>query len=244
MRVIFFDTETTGGADLDRIVQLAVKERSRANSAAAFVHDALYKPPVPISIDSMTVHHITETMVDGRPLFVDAPEYENLRALFADENTVAVAHNAAFDVAMLAREGVAPTRVICTYKVARALDPEESIGRYQLQYLRYFLGLDVIANAHDALGDCLVLEALFERLLAKMAAKAGSEERAIGEMIDISSQPLLFTTLRFGKHRGKRIEDVARTDRPYLEWLLGEKKKEPSAEVDWIHTLEHYLAKR
>jgi hypothetical protein len=61
-------------------------------------------------------------------------------------------------------------------------------------------------------------------------------------MIRISAEPMLFTTIRFGKHKGKRIEDVVRADRSYIEWLLKEKKKEPQGEADWIYSLEHYLA--
>jgi len=104
-------------------------------------------------------------------------------------------------------------------------------------------GLDRIADLvlHDAIGDVLVLEALYENLLAKLTAQLGSEELAVKEMLDISSKPKLFTTIRFGKHKGKRIEEIAREDRGYLEWLLREKKKEGEGEEDWIYTLKHFL---
>ena len=239
MRIIFFDTETTGGGEKDRILQLAAKERG----VEAPLANAIYKPPVPITIDSMAVHHITEKMAAGKPLFTEASEYQKLKELFEHEETVAVAHNAAFDLAMLSREGITPARYICTYKVARALDAEEKIGQYRLQYLRYLLGLEVEATAHDALGDVLVLEALFERLLSKAMEHKGSQADALEEMIAISSRPMLFTTIRFGKYRGKSLEEIARKDASYLLWLLNEKKKQdPVGEADWIHTLEHYLS--
>jgi len=239
MRIVFFDTETTGGAEHDRLLQLAIKERGIETP----VLNAAYKPPLPISIDSMAVHHITEKMVADKPLFSEAPEYTALKELFEDERTVAVAHNAAFDIGMLAREDIAPAQTICTYKVSRALDPQELIGQYRLQYLRYFLELEVEAVAHDAFGDVLVLEAVFERLLAKLVEQKGSEEAALEEMLAISARPMLFTTLRFGKHKGKKITDIARMDRGYLEWLLAQKKQEPVAEADWIYTLERHLAR-
>lgn len=237
MKIIFFDTETTGNGAKDRLCQLAVKERGLAEP----VVNAVYKPPLPISIESMTIHHITEKMVEARPQFIAAPEYEEVKNLFEHEETLAVAHNVAFDISMLAREDIQPRRTICTYKVASALDTKETIGTYRLQYLRYLLGLEVDAVAHDAWGDVLVLEALFERLLEKMKDQEGSEGAAIAKMIEISERPRLFTTLRFGKHKGKRIEDVARADKGYLEWLLAEKEKEPEAEADWIFTLKHHL---
>lgn len=239
MRIVFFDTETTGGAEKDRLLQLAAKERGIRQP----VVNATYKPPVQISIDSMAVHHITPKMVADRPSFVEAPEYAELKALFESGDTVAVAHNAAFDIAMFAREGITPARTICTYKVARALDPNELIGQYRLQYLRYLLELEVEATAHDAFGDVLVLEAVFERLLAKMVQREGSEEAALDEMLTISGRPMLFTTLRFGKYKGKKLEEIARSDRGYLEWLLAQKKQDPAGEVDWIYTLEHFLSR-
>jgi exodeoxyribonuclease X len=238
VRIIFFDTETTGNASGDRLCQLAVKERV----VPAPIVNAIYKPPLPITIEAMAIHHITEKMAAERPAFIDAEEYPALKALFEAEDTVAVAHNAAFDVGMLSREAVIPKQTICTYKVASALDPHDLIPRYQLQYLRYLLNLEVEAIAHDAMGDVLVLEAVFERLLAKLAEARGGEDAAIEEMIAISARPMLFTTIRFGKYKGKKIEDVARSDKGYLEWLLGEKKKDPVGEADWIYTLEHHLS--
>jgi exodeoxyribonuclease X len=192
----------------------------------------------------MAVHHITEKMAADKPVFVESPEYAEVKSLFEHDDTISVAHNAAFDIGMLARESIAPKRVICTYKVARILDADEKIGKYQLQYLRYLLGIEISATAHDAFGDVLVLEALFERLLEKMTQQKGGEQAALDEMIQISSRPMLFTTIRFGKYKGKRIEEVAQSDPRYLEWLLGEKKKEPVAEADWIYTLEHFLGQR
>ena len=68
-----------------------------------------------------------------------------------------------------------------------------------------------------------------------------TEEAALEAMLTISAQPLLFTTLRFGKYNGKKLSMIVHADRDYLEWLLREKEKDPAAEEDWIYTLKHYL---
>ena len=78
MNIIFFDTETTGGAEQDRLIQLAVKERGVQEP----VINAIFRPPVPISIESMAIHHITEKMTADKPLFLEAPEYEAIKNLF------------------------------------------------------------------------------------------------------------------------------------------------------------------
>jgi len=239
MRIIFFDTETTGNGDSDRLCSLAVKERYVDEPLL----NALYKPPVPISIESMAIHHITEKMAAKKPAFKESPEYSSLKDIFENNETMPVAHNAAFDLAMFAREGIFPKKTICTYKVAYELDPNDALPNYRLHYLRYLLDLDVDAeaHAHDALGDVLVLEALFERLLKRMIERHGTEEAALDAMLAISARPLLFTTIRFGKYNGKRIDEVAKTDPSYLRWLLDQKKQVPAGEEDWIYTLEHYL---
>lgn len=235
MKIVFFDTETTGNAGEDRLCQLGIKERAVAEPIA----NALYKPPMAITHEAMAVHHITQKMVDDKPAFRDAQEYAALKSLFENPDTVAVAHNASFDIGILSREDIVPARHICTYKVARELDVNEELGQYKLQYLRYRYGLEIDASAHDAWGDVLVLEGVFERLLQEMVAKVGDEEAALSQMMEISSRPLRYSSLRFGKYAGKKIADIAKEDRGYLEWLLKEKRK--NAEEDWIATLEYYL---
>jgi len=239
MTLVFFDTETTGNGEQDRLCQLAIKERGIAEPLV----NTTFKPPIPISFGAMAVHHITEKMVADRPLFAEAPEYGDIRNLFEDPDTIAVAHNAAFDVGMLSREGITPSRTICTYKVVSALDTEGALEQYKLQYLRYYFGLDIEATAHDAMGDVVILEAVFEHLLNWLKETTGSEEAAIEEMLAISSRPKMYTTIRFGKYRGKTVEEVAQNDPSYLQWLLKEKKKDPAGEADWIYTLEQHLAK-
>jgi len=233
--LIFLDTETTGNMPDDKICQLCYKIDEK-------LVNELYKPDLPISIESMAVHHITEKMVAGKPAFVGSPEYKDLEELFAKEDSVFVAHNAKFDISMVEKEGLKVGKSIDTFRVARHLDPEGKIASYRLQYLRYLLGIEVEAVAHDAMGDVLVLEKLFERLLKKiMESENLSRETAIDQMVDISSRPVLFKYFNFGKHKNKSLEEVAKSDRGYLEWLLKQKKETPEDEEDWIYTLEHFI---
>jgi exodeoxyribonuclease X len=102
--------------------------------------------------------------------------------------------------------------------------------------------MEIDATAHDAMGDVLVLQELFKRLKDKiMTTDSCTEEIAIEKMIEISSHPSLLHSFSFGKHIGKTIEEVAKIDRGYLEWLLAQKKSSSTDEEDWIYTLEYYL---
>lgn len=236
-RLIFFDTETTGNTDKDFLCQIAYKVGDETFTG-------LYKPEIKIPPEASAVHHITNKMVADMPSFRDSGDLPKIKELFEDKDTVVVAHNAPFDLLMIKKEGIEPKNFICTLRVARHLDPQEKIERYNLQYLRYLLEIEIDATAHDALGDVLVLEKLYERLKNKMMKEESlDEEKAIVKMIEISSHPSLLHTFKFGKHNGKRIENVIKTDRGYLEWLLEQKLNGDGIDEDWIYTLKHYLGK-
>lgn len=236
-KIIFFDTETTGNTDKDFLIQIAYK-------CGEEKWCGLYKPEIKIPPEASAVHHITNKMVASKPSFKDSGGLPKIKKLFEDENNVVVAHNAPFDMLMIKKEGINPKNFICTLRVVRYLDKEEKIEKYNLQYLRYLLDIEISADAHDALGDVLVLEKLFERLKKKMIEKDNlSEDEAIEKMIEISVHPSLLHTFKFGKHNGRRIEEVIKTDRGYLEWLLQQKLNGDGIDEDWIYTLKHYLGK-
>lgn len=233
--IIFFDTETTGNETKDFLCQIAYKTRDEQ-----FV--GLYKPEIKIPPEASAVHHISNKMVADKTYFKESGDLPKIKKLFEDKNSVVVAHNAPFDLMIIKKEGITPTNFICTLRLARHLDKEEKIEQYKLQFLRYFLEIEVEATAHDALGDVLVLEKLFERLKSKVMKEEGLDETAaIKKMIEISSHPSIFTKLSFGKYKGKRIEEVLSLDRGWLEWLLREKEKSDQIDEDWIYTLKHYL---
>ena len=237
-RLIFFDTETTGNTEKDFLVQLAYKHDNES-----FV--GLYKPPIKIPPEASAIHHITNKMVEDKPIFKESTDQPIIKKLFEDKDSIVVAHNAPFDLIMIEKEGIKPNKFICTLRVARELDKEGKIERYNLQYLRYLLDLDVEAVAHDAMGDVLVLEKLFERLKNKLIKDEKlDEDTAIEKMIEISSHPSLLRSFSFGKYNGKKLEEVLAVDRGYLEWLLAQKLEGDQIDEDWIYTLKHHLGKK
>lgn len=233
-KLIFFDTETTGTMNHDRLIQLAYKVGDE-------IFNKLYNPGVKIPPEASAVHHITNKMIADMPSFEESGDLPKVKELFEDELSVVIAHNAVFDLGMVEKEGVMPKNYICTLKVARALDTDSKLDNYKLQYLRYKLDMDIDGAAHDALGDVLVMEELFNRLVKKLTDTGLTEQEAIEKMIVISGEPSILRTFNFGKYAGKKIEDVCKTDRGYLEWLLKEKEKKSEGEEDWIYTLKHFL---
>lgn len=184
----------------------------------------LISPDRPISHEAMAIHHITEEMVDGKPRIAAViGKYHGSQYY--------VAHNAAFD------RGVLPEmhgQWICTLKLAQALYPNI---RYSNQYLRYALKLDVTVPEglypHRALYDCYVTAALFKRIIVDSGWSAE-------KMVEISNRPTLLRTLKFGKYRGQKIEDIALQDPDYLRWML---KSIKDLSGDMRFSIEHFLEK-
>lgn len=236
-KIIFFDTETTGNTEKDFLCQIAYKSGNENFTG-------LYKPEIKIPPEASAVHHITNKMVMDKPSFKESGDLEKIKKLFEDKDSIVVAHNVSFDLMVIKKEGIEPKKFICTLRLARHLDPEEKIDRYNLQYLRYLLEIEIDATAHDAFGDVLVLEQLFERLKKKVIEQDNlTETQALEKMIEISSHPSLLHTFKFGKHNGKRIEEVMKADKGYLQWLLDQKLNGDGIDEDWIYTLRHYLGK-
>jgi len=206
---IYLDTETTDSGPFDRLCQIAFKTEN------GLTVNGLFNPGMPISIDAMAVHHITNEMVQDKPVFRGSDAWNQLQDLITSDSNVMVAHNAAFDVAMLKKEGIEPKKVVCTFKLARYFDKDGVIPRYGLQYLRYYLNLDVDATAHTALGDILVLEAVFQHIHAQAVEKFGDD--GVAKIIEISEKPVLYRRMPFGKHKGLKMEEVP-VD--YLKWLV------------------------
>jgi len=234
--LIFLDTETTGNEiGKDRLCQVCYKVDGE-------IKTSYFKPPLPISVKAMSITHITNKTVVDKEVFTESKMFKELQSLLKEG--VLVAHNAKFDLAMLEAEGLAVNKFICTLRVARYLDEENKIPEYNLQFLRYFLDLDVTGDgkAHDAEADVNSLYALFERLLSKIKEKISDEEKAIAKMIEISENPVIFKKFNFGKYKDKTVQSVALDDRRYLEWLLKTKMEDGGQDEDWIYTLKQYLS--
>lgn len=229
-KLLFIDTETTGLEEEDRLCEVAY------SIDGGEMHQQYFKPPVPIKVGAMAVSHITNKMVEDKPSFAGTPMQKEL-SKFAAEDYVLVAHNAPFDLRMLAKEGINFPKFIDTKKLSHALDTEETMESHRMQYLRYYYGVEMEGVAHTADGDVAVLVEVHKALVEKLG------NISIEEQIEISNRPILFKKIKFGKYAGNDLASIALTNPGYLEWLLGQKKESGKVqdETDWIYTLEHYL---
>ena len=119
------------------------------------------KPPIPIEFGASAVNHISNRMVEKLKPFGEHRQYAAIKKEL--EAGIIVAHNAEFDMKVLWREGIDISTYVCTKQMAQKMYPDAA--QHRLQYLRYFLDLDVEGAAHTADGDIAVLKALFDRMI-------------------------------------------------------------------------------
>ncbi|MCD6174069.1 MAG: 3'-5' exonuclease [Sulfurimonas sp.] len=224
-RYIILDTETTGTGETDRIIQLGYIVLGEKDIE---VQNEFCSSDVPISFGAMEVHGITPGMIEGKPTCQEMVAYKRLLELNTPENYVII-HNAPFDLGMLEKEGFdTKMKVIDTLRVAKHVLPDEEAHR--LQYFRYkfelykdekkeadALGIEV--KAHDAIGDVLVLKMLLSKLRV-IVQEQFPEANPVEKMVDLTNTPILVKTFRFGKHKGKTLQEVASSDAGYMRWML------------------------
>ena len=241
-KYIILDTETTGASENDRIIQLGYIVLDGKDIE---VHNEFCSSEVPISYGAMEVHHITPEMIDGKPACVETMAYQRLEALNTPDNYMII-HNAPFDLGMLEKEGFTlKMKLIDTLRCAKhVFDDEEA---HRLQYFRYKMGLykeepkeseklGVEIKAHDAIGDVITLKLFLTKLRERVQERF--EGNAVEKMVELTQTPVLLKTMRFGKHKGKALADVALEDASYLRWMLDNMK---DMDEDLRFSINHYL---
>jgi len=225
-KYIILDTETTGASENDRVIQLGYMV---LGAKEVEIHNELCSAEVPITVGAMEVHNITPDMIEGKPPCREINAYQRLLELNTPDNYMII-HNAPFDIGMLEKEGFSlGMKLIDTLRVAKHVFPDSEYHR--LQYFRYSLELykeeeaeaaklGIELKAHDALGDVLFLKLLLSKLRKAVQEKFPGEND-VEKMVMLTKEPVFITKpMRFGKHKGKTIQELAHEDAGYLRWMM------------------------
>lgn len=158
---VYVDTETTGlGRDAE-IVELAI-----VDNAGNVVMDQLFRPQNPIPEEAIRVHHISNEMVKGKPVW--GIYWPTVRGIFFGK-TICM-YNADYDLRLIlqsnARYGIKPERLntFCVMKLYAQFRGEwdSRRGRYRwfrLEEAGAAAGIS-IPNSHRASDDTLLTRAL------------------------------------------------------------------------------------
>ncbi len=236
----FFDLETTGtNIGVDRIVEISVIKLNPDGSED--VKTWKINPEMQISIESSLIHGIYEEHL------IDAPVFKTAAAEIAEfiaDSDLAGYNSNRFDIPMLMEEFL---RVGHPFDIEQRhfVDVQNIFHQMEQRTLRaayqFYCGKDII-NAHSAEADT---RATMEVLLAQIAKYEGIEyedKKGVKSKPVVNDVELLhkFTNLNnpvdfagrmvynengeelfnFGKHKGKKVEDVFKAEPSYYAWMM------------------------
>jgi len=236
----FFDLETTGtNIGVDRIVEISVIKLNPDGSED--VKTWKINPEIPIALESSLIHGIYEEHI------VDAPTFKTAAAEIADfigDSDLAGYNSNKFDIPMLMEEFL---RVSHPFDIEQRnfVDVQNIFHQMEQRTLRaayqFYCGKDIV-NAHSAEADT---RATMEVLLAQVARYEGVEyedkkgNKSTPVVNDVEAlhkftnlnKPVDFAgrmvyndageeLFNFGKHKGKKVEDVFKAEPSYYAWMM------------------------
>jgi DNA polymerase III epsilon subunit family exonuclease len=163
---VVFDTETTGlEPRVDKIIEISAIKFIDNKEVDRF--SMLVNPNKKIGQFITELTGIRQEDLDTQPTIEDViPKFFE----FIEDYTL-IAHNAEYDIEMLASEcyrsniKLCDNKVIDTLELAKKIIPRNSIDNYKLKTLKEYLGLDNIS--HRALADCEVCSEVYKFYLSK-----------------------------------------------------------------------------
>jgi DNA polymerase-3 subunit epsilon len=166
-----FDTETTGlePSNGDEIIQIGAARIVNNRLLRQEVFDQIIDPECPLKPESIPIHGISEDMVRGKPnIDVVLPSFFEFC-----EDTVLIAHNAAFDMRFLQlkeeRTGIRFSQpVLDTLLLSAVAQPNQESHRLDVILER--LGIN-IESRHNALEDAIATAEVFLKLVPLLEEK-------------------------------------------------------------------------
>lgn len=224
--ICFFDLETTGiNVSKDRIVEIAILKVYPSGEKES--RTWLVNPEIPIPPETTAIHGITDEDVEDKPTFKElAPQVVQM----IEGSDVAGFNSNRFDIPLLAEEllrvgqdlDLKKCRPIDVQVIFHKMEPRNLSAAY-----KFYCDKDLI-NAHSAEADTL---ATYEILKAQIA-KYEELENSIDFLSEYSQhfENADFAgfigydddgheIFKFGKYKGKKVEDVLEKDKGYFGWL-------------------------
>ncbi len=222
------DLETTGvRTDLDRIVEISV--RKLAPGVEPVHRTRRVNPGMPIPPEATAVHGISDADVEGESSFEEvAPRL----ARFLDGCDLCGFNIVAYDLKLLLAEfrrvgvpfSLDGRRCVDVLKIYHARERRDLAAA-----LRFYCDRDH-EGAHGAEADVLATQAILDA----QALRYADLPRTIGELHDHLRDPSAVdfegkfrrgedgvVVLDFSEHRGKSLDEMARSSPGFLRWMLG-----------------------
>jgi len=223
-----FDLETTGlQITKDRIVQIAIIKILPDGSKKDL--NLIVNPEMVIPQEVIDIHGITNEHAAKAPAFKElAPQIIS----FIGDSDLAGFNSNKFDIPVLAEEFL---RVNAKFDLSQRafIDVQNIFHKMEQRTLvaayKFYCG-KTLENAHDAMYDTIatweVLEKQIEQyeLNTNVQALADLSRAGNHKILDMAGRIALNenneVVYNFGKHKGKTIENIAKTEPGYYGWML------------------------
>lgn len=236
----FFDLEATGtNIGADRIVEISVIKLNPDGSED--IKTWRVNPEMPIPLESSLIHGIYDEDIKGEPVF---KAIANDVAEFIGDSDLAGFNSNKFDIPMLMEEFLR-AGVLFDLDKRHFVDVQNIFHQMEQRTLKaayqFYCKKDII-NAHSAEADT---RATMEVLIAQVAKyenvewedKKGIKSTPVVNDIEALhkftnlNKPVDFAgrmvfndngeeTFNFGKHKGKKVEDVFNIEPSYYSWMM------------------------
>ena len=235
--LLFFDIESTGlNVATDRIVEISIVKVSPGAPGEpnkVEVKTRRVNPTIPIPAEAQAVHGISDEDVK------DEPEFRQLAkslALWMKGCDIAGYNSLKFDIPLLAEEFLR-AGVEFDFRKRKLIDVQNIFHKKEQRTLKaaykFYCGRN-LDNAHSAEADTMatyeVLEAQLDRykddeedplqndvdFLAKYSIQNRFLDYAGRIVLNDKDEPVF----NFGKHRGKPVKEVLRTEPSYYSWMM------------------------
>ena len=203
MRVLIFDTETTGLGNPSGAVEIAFIEIDHELSILD-ARSGLVNPGIPIEPGAQAIHGIDASELQDKP----SPEEWMLANWPQDEPVVGIGHNCSFDLRMIGQYIPLLGGQLCTLALARRFISDSK--NHKLGTLAAHLQLQT-GDAHRAAGDVVTTLSLLRHLLDVSG-------RTLEQAIAANHKPGILQTMPFGKFKGRPCSQVPQG---YWHWLAG-----------------------
>lgn len=224
--IVFLDLETTGlNLSLDRIVEIAMLKIMPDGSRQ--MKRKLVNPERPIPAEVTAIHGITDEMVKDAPTF---RQVANEVRQFMDNADLGGYNSNKFDWPLLVEEylragldiDIQGRRLLDVQKIYHTMEPRNLSAAY-----KFYCQKD-LENAHSAEADIDATWEVFEAQVTKYPQLGNSLDtvfKVIGEetIVDFARRMVMENgreMFNFGKHKGRAVEDVLRTEPSYYDWMM------------------------
>jgi DNA polymerase-3 subunit epsilon len=224
---VCIDCESTGlDPKVDRIIEVAVVKFDL--NTIHETYETLIDPESLIPESSIAIHHITQDMVQGKPLIKDV--MQDLLKIIG--RSIVVGHGVGFDVDLIATAAEKES-INCTLRQNRILDTLRMARLYgdsptnSLEQLRKHFNIE-FEGAHRAMNDVIVNIEVFKFLAKKY--------KTVKQLFDILSRPVMIRNMPLGPHKGRPMTDVP------LQYLLWAANKD--FDQDLLYSIRSEINRR